>query len=425
MNKIVPTLLQSSCCVKYLMLNGEEKKQFLARVQVLAGIISAVFVSVLAVVMALGIVHPAIIVLASILGLIAFASLMKCAVDVCRKQIMPSPSIPSGCLQVICDNYPLVIGDLCKQERLTIQELRQVLSILGGSGDLGLENISIDLRKKLDSFGWERVVQSCEGSTLPSLDDELTRSCCLYFLKRFIDLGPKDIPISEGMAPEVYWMSPGGLCDSGAVAFSYVGWLLSNVITEEEYDLLSASARNNTWKTEEVQRIRSDIVRRCKDLAKTQNLWKEVSSSFALSHDFSFFRHGMNWEQVQLIKAMPLGMVKLFGDYENMGRIRGLGWVTLVFYFYPYLDESSPKYDPGIALITYRELVDEVVAISSGLGYHSDQNFDKIVIVIAKHSLRGNTASNPQWVYNYFWENRRAQLYNYSGFVRGNSVFSD
>ncbi|MBX6679854.1 hypothetical protein JG731_00545, partial [Chlamydia gallinacea] len=52
MNKIVPTLLQSSCCVKYLMLNGEEKKQFLARVQVLAGIISAVFVSVLAVVMA-------------------------------------------------------------------------------------------------------------------------------------------------------------------------------------------------------------------------------------------------------------------------------------------------------------------------------------------------------------------------------------
>ncbi|WP_276816056.1 DUF1389 domain-containing protein [Chlamydia gallinacea] len=339
--------------------NSVEKKQFLARVQVLAGIISAVFVSVLAVVMALGIVHPAIIVLASVLGLIAFVSLMKCAVDVCRKHIMPPCSIPSGCLQVICDNYPLVIGDLCKQERLTIQELRQVLSILGGSGDLGLENISIDLRKKLDSFGWERVVQSCEGSTLPSLDDELTRSCCLYFLKRFIDLGPKDIPISEGMAPEVYWMSNPGLVDVPLSAVGVTSWLLASVVTEEEYKSLREDARSNNWGDEQQQKCR-DLVARARIFFRSQS---EILSETLVPRVCwcrYFFSHGMSWEQIQLIKGLSCDQALFFGgDDESKGcfdSVRTVNdWICFLPQIFPYLDESSPKYDPGVALITWQE----------------------------------------------------------------------
>ena len=416
---------------KYLGMNSVEKKQFLARVQVLAGIISAVFVSVLAVVMALGIVHPAIIVLASVLGLIAFVSLMKCAVDVCRKHIMPPCSIPSGCLQVICDNYPLVIGDLCKQERLTIQELRRVLSVLRGLEESGLEGISGDLRKKLDTFGWQRLVEGCRDQELLSLDDVLTRSCCLYFLKRFIDLGPKDIPASEGMLPEVYWMSPTGLRDVADLAFTCNGWLLANVLTEQEYILLRERAKSGQWV--EKDELLEDIKTRCKNLAKKYevlgykiNYHSLLSVFFGLNRVFCFFRHGMSWEQVQLIKMIPIDLSLFFSEYEGMGRVNGMGWVSALFYFYPFLDESSPQYDPGIALMTLKEFVETINSIKPGIAPLADRSYQQIIYAITQHAYRSSSIASPEEVFNHFWFKGLAEhrLYDYEDYQRSRMIFS-
>ena len=360
-SKMNPITLPSSTFTAQAV-NSVEKKQFLARVQVLAGIISAVFVSVLAVVMALGIVHPAIIVLASVLGLIAFVSLMKCAVDVCRKHIMPPCSIPSGCLQVICDNYPLVIGDLCKQERLTIQELRRVLSVLRGLEESGLEGISGDLRKKLDTFGWQRLVEGCRDQELLSLDDVLTRSCCLYFLKRFIDLGPKDIPASEGMLPEVYWMNNVGFENNPISTVGVTSWLLANVLTEQEYVLLRDCARKNIWGDEQEQRCKN-LALRAKEFLQSQSSGSHKVNLSLAPRTFwcrHFFSHGMSWEQVQLLKGLSYRQALFLQggpeDEGNFGEARTVNeLVCFVPQIYPCLNEDGPQYDASIALITWKE----------------------------------------------------------------------
>lgn len=394
------------------------------RLKVVAGLVSALIAISFAIALALGALSfPLGVPIISVFGLLSFLMLSLICVQKVKKvkkvavpevTMRRAPEIPAGCLLVIRGKYPAIIHGLCVDQSLTIQELRQVLPVL--KDESKLDTLPSELYQKLQSFGLDSLLRECRYRKLPPLDEVLTESCFLYFLKRFIELGPKDVPITEGFDPDIYWMSPVGLCSTAYVAFGKFGWLLVNSLDEKEFTLLSDAAKRNNF--DYVKDVVESIRERVEKLMET---YSDVLSSedvmgiryvFNFNKVLYFFLHGMNWDQVKLLRSMPFEMACAFSNFDDATSIRHTAWMLIMGNVYPLLDESSPQYDPGIALLTYEELSEEM----EGTSLEATTNITKMDILLqllSKHSLCDNTLLNEKDQYIRSNISSRWRLFDY------------
>ncbi|WP_348662770.1 DUF1389 domain-containing protein [Chlamydia vaughanii] len=321
------------------------------RSSVISGIFLATLALVFTIVLACGIVHPALIVSLVIVSV----AILAIAIRSCRKEIVEIPleaPIPLGFLNVVKQKYPQVIYDICVYQNLTIQELRDVIS------KVSQRNIPLmKTSKQIENFGAKKLLNGCQDTYLPPLDDILMKYCPLYFLKRFIELGPKEIPQKENLPPEIYWTARAALGDR-YIVFSEILWLFSQTVTIEEYSILRARARLGLWD------MTSDIVERV--ISRMKEKLPSIPDSIdkaAISADIDanhtllrLCKHGMGWEQIQFIKKY--GNPRHLGFLQKNERLGAYDskLSKLMAAVYPYLDEDSRAYNASLALLTWKEL---------------------------------------------------------------------
>ncbi|WP_375793179.1 DUF1389 domain-containing protein [Chlamydia sp. 12-01] len=322
--------------------------------------IGSVFCLALACVFAItlicGVVQPALIVclvISSVLALVLLAISMRRYI---RREF--ATSLPEGFLSIIKKEFPETIYELIIQERLTLQELRVVLSGLS-SGTFTFP--SSTCQEKIERFGLERLQKACKGIQLPDLERILLKNCPLYFLNKLIQLGPKEFPKSVNLPPEVYWLSRLGLSDSHDTFFNSCIWVLSRVVTQEEYETLLKHAKNSTW--DQIKELIEDIRLRVekgidKDFVNGIGMTKGALK-FLVGGSWLLYlcKHGVCWEQLQLLKELDCLSVSLMDELENSNRRCCL--IKLYFSISPYADESNSKtFDPHLILFTFDELME-------------------------------------------------------------------
>ncbi|MEF9497451.1 DUF1389 domain-containing protein [Chlamydia sp. 04-14] len=305
---------------------------------------------------AFGIAQPVIItclVLSFILsGILSGLILHRCAA---RDGRLP---IPEGFRYVIRKHFPEVLYDLVIEKELTLQELRAVISGLS-SGTFTFPSIAC--REKVERFDLERLQKGCEGIEFPDLENLLLKHCPFYFMNKFVQLGPKDLPQSENMSPATYWFSRTGLSDRlDTVCHPYV-WFLAQVISQGEYETLLLHAKKGTWFA-------------VKDLFKTvinkilihmrniplDNVWTETEALFTcikLPWLLYLCKHGVSWKQLQLFKEIRYQDVKFLNKINRLEG--GINLMKLVSTIAPCIDENRKGFDPYIALLTWDEWIRE------------------------------------------------------------------
>ncbi|SYX09103.1 Protein of unknown function (DUF1389) [Chlamydia poikilotherma] len=274
----------------------------------------------------------------------------------CREKL----PIPPGFLSVIKQEFPQEIYDLTIQERLTLQELRIVLTGLS-SGTFTFP--SPESQKKLERFGVERLQKACEGIQLPYLENLLLKRCPFYFIKTFIQIGPREFPEAENMDPEVYWLSRTGLTHCLDTAFHHYIWMFSKVVSKFEYETLLSHARNNTW--DEASAMLEEVRTRLIDRTQNENVehfhidrvWLfSCFSHFSLEWLLYFCKHGVSWDQLQLIEQLECRDVILLSIFN--GANGGANLIELILSIYPHIQEDHNEFDASIALLTWEEWID-------------------------------------------------------------------
>ncbi|WP_348662768.1 DUF1389 domain-containing protein [Chlamydia vaughanii] len=331
----------------------------------IAGIFLAVLSLALGFTIACGVAHPAVI-FGLVISVVLFAVVAAMAVVSYKKSVIAVPELtplipadvkthmPRGFLNVIKDKYPKVIFDLCVSQNFTIQELRDLLQ------KMALKDLKSSIAySKVQAFGLETFQDGCQRREIPSLDDVLLRHCPLYFLRRFIELGPKEIPQKENLSPEIYWTAHSGLGEQSRLILSDTAWLFSQVVTQEEYNQLCFRARQGSW----------DL---CEDLIKTIEMrMKEKLPSVpdgvdkaGITLDIAIpatllllCKHGMGWEQLRLLRdyGNPV-FLGFLANQEKQGRYDSK-LAKLMDISYPYTNESVSGYSPYLALVTHEEFM--------------------------------------------------------------------
>ncbi|MEF9520123.1 DUF1389 domain-containing protein [Chlamydia crocodili] len=316
---------------------------------------SAVAIAMVAIV-ACGFIQP--IILACLLVSLIVAGVML--VLMTRHIRDMRPVLPSGFLNVIKKEYPEALYNLIIQERLTLQELRVVLSGLS-SGTFTFP--SSKCQKKLERFGFERLQKACEGIQLPDLEKILLKNCPFYFVNKFIQLGPKEFPEAENMDPEIYWVCRTGLDSTYNTAFDPDVWVLAHVVTQEEYEMLLMHAKNNTWDQVSEVFIAQELNPRLRKFIETANV-----EGFHIDRDMllgglilkwllRLCKHGVCWKQLELFKEIECKHVNLFTLFDLAAR--NLNIMRLMLVIAPYIDENKEGFDPFITLITWEEWIRE------------------------------------------------------------------
>ncbi|WP_348662766.1 DUF1389 domain-containing protein [Chlamydia vaughanii] len=319
---------------------------------VVVGIGFLLLAGVLVASLAAGLVHPAVIVGVVVSVVIAIAM----AVAAVRARLQERKLLePENFHEVIKKNYPQVVYELYSEQRLTASELDSVMERVPfkNFGDLPQ-----DLLRRFENFGPRKFLAGCEGITLPNLKDFLIQHCPIYFLKRFIDLGPYEVPTREGLLPEEYWLADDRL-SGRQVVFSNTSWLFAQVVTREEYLDLRNDARsgNLLFFGESVAPIVARMREKARSLPSGHPA-KQLGDDPALpSASMAICKHGMGWEQIQLIKHARIEHLILLDSFERLSK-RGSRLANLMTYIYPSIHELGYMYDPQKAqssLFTWEE----------------------------------------------------------------------
>ncbi|WP_415926557.1 DUF1389 domain-containing protein [Chlamydia vaughanii] len=338
---------------------------------IVGGVIFTLFAGVCITLLACGFIHLA-VVAGIVISLCIARAMIASAIRSFRmpkspqieEVVFPNQAIPEYIVEIINSwQFPEVVRSICKEQHLTIQELK---AILQGLQEGDFSSLPPKVKGKLEAFGISRfengfvheeeVQREVARSTLETI---LTVSCPFYFLKKFIDLGPKDVPQAEGMLPEVYWT--GSLALNNAIpntAFDTFSWMFGQVITEEEYAQLRYHARNETWDqvADIVSAVEGKMLNKLEDPLMDPSIKKKrMREAINLKYPLLYLcQHGMSWEQVKMLKEMSFTNAKLMYDWEVSGQL-GMNLVRSIAVIYPYLDEESPNYDTDIALIAWGE----------------------------------------------------------------------
>lgn len=266
--------------------------------------------------------------------------------------------LPSGFRSLIEEAYPKLLYELVLMKNLRLEEFRAVLlGLSSGNFDFPSE----DCKNRVESFGIERLRSSCEGIELPNLEKILLKNCPLYFINKFIHLGPRDFPESESMAPTVYWVNRAGLSNINQTAFHPFVWLLARYISQEEYTLLCQHARNNTWG--EVQSLVAELYARFRTYLESESIegferkgpWllEELNRSPS-TWLLALCKHGITWEQLQLFKDVECCQLSFLHAFDT-SRVGGI-LMELLLTVSPYIhEENEEDFDLRMTLLTLKE----------------------------------------------------------------------
>ncbi|SYX09104.1 Protein of unknown function (DUF1389) [Chlamydia poikilotherma] len=357
-SKLIPERTSSPCLTNKLCENALR----------ISGVFCLALACVFAVTLICGMIQPALII-GLVISLVLAVVLLALSMRRVRREF--PTSLPEGFLSIIKKEFPEVIYQLIIQERLTLQELRAVLSGLS-SGTFTFP--SPESQKKLERFGLERLQKSCKGIELPDLEKILLKNCPLYLINKLIQLGPKELPQSVNVAPWMYWLNRLALSDHDRlIYFTTNVWILSKVATQEEYEMLLKHAKYSTW--DHAQDLLEDLLPRLEEgiiehVIDGMGLTKDLMIGL-LGGDWLLFlcKHGVTWKQLQLIKDLDCASVCLLEDCERSGR--GSGLARLYMSTSRYIDESNSKaFDPHLTLFTFEELM-EVYRERGGLDFYS------------------------------------------------------
>ncbi|MEF9520119.1 DUF1389 domain-containing protein [Chlamydia crocodili] len=307
----------------------------------------------------MGLTHFSIVlglIISLVLSGVMLASLYRLYLP-CREKL----PIPSGFLSVIKQEFPKAIYDLTVQEKLTLQELRIILT---GLSSKTFTFPSLECQEKIGRFGLERLQKACEGIQLPHLENLLLKHCPFYFIKTFIQIGPREFPEAENMNSEVYWLSRTGLTHRLDTAFHHYIWIFSKVVSKSEYETLLSHARNNTWDEASpmVEEVRTRLIGRTPNEPvehfHIDRAWlSRCFSQFSLEWLLYFCKHGVSWDQLQLIKQVEcrdMIFLSMFNDANG-----GANLIRLILSIYPHIQEDHDEFDASIMLLTWEEWIDD------------------------------------------------------------------
>ncbi|AFS28195.1 membrane protein [Chlamydia psittaci NJ1] len=325
-----------------------------------------------------------------ILGLVISIILLgvSCGLLIYRgDKLKLKPSIPQGFASIIQREFPSVIYDFVVQGKLSLQELRAVISGLS-SGNFVFP--SHKCQEKVEKFGLKRLQAACQGIDLPDLEKLLLKSCPLYFMGKFIDLGSRELPNAEGMEPEVYWVCRTGLSSCLDTAFHHYPWLFSRVVSESEYQSLLNHAHNNTWNEAQpiVEGIRSRLIAVLPhvfvDSFHVDHSWVSCCLN-TYQWDWLLFlcKHGVSWEQLQLLKEVEcrdMVFLSLFNEANG-----GMNLARLMLVTYPYMHQEGSEFDSSLALLTWDEWIDHYEQNKESPTWHF---YDQTLAFLNKSSNR-------------------------------------
>ncbi|WP_348662780.1 DUF1389 domain-containing protein [Chlamydia vaughanii] len=282
-------------------------------------------------------------------------------------------SLPEGFISVMRTFYPEAISDICVEQSLTIQELRCLLKGLAEGGDK--QNYSEALWVKVRRFGVERLEGVRCASLLPSLEDLLLQHCPFYFLKRFIELGPREMPEAEGLSPEVYWTSRLGFVFNEVSIFQPIVWFLLRTISQDEYEKLLDHARNSTW--DQVKDLRESVLERVNAYPREGYTLsglvgaRDVKNNLERSETLlALFKHGISWEQLQLCRYLDSTSINHFFNIDMRGRGGDVLRATVAAF--PFINEEEGNFKPEIALLTWKEWIADLAYVRSRAGAWGD-----------------------------------------------------
>ncbi|WP_348662755.1 DUF1389 domain-containing protein [Chlamydia vaughanii] len=314
------------------------------------GIFFSVAATTTAVLLACGIVNIAIIISLA-LSVVALGIMLVTSWALSIK----SP-IPEGFLNVIKEAFPPEVYQFVVRKKLTIHELRATLSWLSSGEFICSERC----RKKIESFGAEKLKEACKGVDIPNLDDLLNYHCPFSFIKKFIELGNKEACKESGFDPRLYWTARIGLAgEETNVVFDPCVWILSEVITEKEYELLCQHAQNDTWDLTYtfVCDLQKRMLSYLESIDSKNLLQSQIELQNKIRHPawlICLCRHGVNWDQIQLCREIGISRMSFLYEVQ---RFCELSYPLLHFFSYTYEDHED--YDPGIALFTWDDWKEE------------------------------------------------------------------
>ncbi|WP_375793178.1 DUF1389 domain-containing protein [Chlamydia sp. 12-01] len=339
----------------------------------LATIISSIFFGILIVVsvsfMVSGVFTP-IVILGLVVSLVFYGAVLITALYYSRRphiviepidttiHVSEGTPLPSGFLSVVKNNYPVIISELCFREDLTLQELR--ILIEGLIQRIDIQSYPENLREKLQRFSFPIAELNSRDIERKPLDEILLKECPFYFINKLISLGAKEFPEAEGLSPVVYWTYRTAISDRIDTVFTPYVWMLSQVVTQEEYQMLLENAQNNTW--DQVKNLLSHLYNRLNiyldnmyepSFSFTPNniRWELQSSSWLLY----LCKHELSWEQLQLFTKIDCHYVNFLCEIEQQGRGGHLARNMLAIF--PYIQEEQENFDPSIALFTWKEWI--------------------------------------------------------------------
>ncbi|WP_117274407.1 DUF1389 domain-containing protein [Chlamydia poikilotherma] len=253
-----------------------------------------------------------------------------------------------------------MIYQICIDQYLTVQELR--ILIEGLIEGRRLENYPESLRIKLHSFHLSITELDCGGIELQSLDEILLKECPFYFLNKLIALGDRELPTAERISPAIYWTSRLGFVDTMDTIFIPSVWILSRVVTREEYETMLSHSKNNTWK--QTEDLVSDLQNRLMiylnneyqpSFSRTKGNvgWDLRRCSWLLY----LCKHGLSWEQLQLFRKIDSHSLNFLCEIEQQSR--GGHLARNIVSVFAYINENNENFDSNIALFTWEEWIED------------------------------------------------------------------
>ncbi|WP_348662764.1 DUF1389 domain-containing protein [Chlamydia vaughanii] len=293
-------------------------------------------------ILACGITHFAVII-SFVVTVVLSIAILAIAIRSYKKPTLP---IPRKFLEIIKTTYPPIVYELCIEQKLTIHELRHVLQVLETKSTSLLPK---KVMRKVNRFGFERVLSECAGTYMESLSRVQARHCPFFFLKSFVDFGFAKAAEEKVLTPIGYWL---GLVGE-ELLLDVSGWLYAQVITHEQHQRLYEHARNGTWEgiVDLAGNILDDMCDLLEEIPDVQlpNKKEVLEVIMKPSRLSNICLHGMNWKQILLLRSVSISDCAFLQEYQQQG---GDLEKTMTI-IYPHLGKDT--YDPNISMMTWGE----------------------------------------------------------------------
>lgn len=292
--------------------------------------------------------------------------------------------IPFGFRCVIKSEFPKAFFDLVTTQDLKFANFRELLIYIHDfreSNDISIRNnlckLSPQLKKALEDFGVDNFNTEINGQYLPSLNNLLIENCPLYWMKRFIELGNKNV-LRENLEKYnrgysgTYWFCeldsirrPVSPRTEHGTIFLLQSYGLVQELSQEEYVFLMDQVKNHTLDNQQVTAVvdrllihaQGDYSRYIAEKDKVE-LLSELRVSFTEESIkeliFRICSHGFSWEQLQLIRSTSLASWQFLCWVDRSAAHGGMRILARSF-LGDFINENSHKYESNIALATYSE----------------------------------------------------------------------